>query len=1282
MLSNMCQINPYAIAVLLVFMATVLTQFLYPLLTSVPFALFDLAVAITARFGGIAAGLLATLLFILSISYFFLPPINSIAISDPGDFAQLLLSAFAAVSICYLVSKPTAPYQSEQIKQKLSEQLIDCRLQESEEQLRLAMQAALIGIWNWNLITGEIAWTPEHEQLFGLVSGCFDGCYQTFEACVHPDDRAELQQIVQAAIREHQIYKHEYRVIWPDGSVHWVEGRGQTFYDETGTPVRMTGTVMNIDDRKQAEETICRSEERYRSLVTAIFEIVWTADAAGTLTSISPAWFDLTGQSWNELQQRGWLDYLHPDDRNRAIQAWTNAVANRTSYTIEYRIQAKDGTYRDFRVRGVPVKHCDSSIWEWVGTLNDITERKRSDINLAKAKLELEQRVAERTIELTVANNRLLQAFLELQRSKQEVEDLYNRAPCGYHSLDTHGIFVRINDTELNWLGYTREQVLHKLKFVDLLTPDSKNIFHEHFPKFRQQGWVNNLEFQLCNKDGSTRWVSLSATAIYDQAGRFIMSRSTVFDISERKRIEAERNQAELALRESEARYRQIVEIANEGIWEINADGYTTFVNPKMADLLGYRVEEMLGKSLFELMDEESRAIAEANLERRRQGIVEQHDFKFQRRDGSALWTIVSTTPIVNSAGEFSALAMVTHISDRKQAEMALQKSEQKFRAIFEQTFQLIALLAPDGTLLEVNQAPLDFAQMKREEILQRPLWEVPALATSVVTQEIAKTAIAQAAAGEFYRSEVTVPGADGNYTTFDFSVKPVLNEAGEVSLLIAEGRDISALKQAEESLAKELMQSKALFKASFDGIVVLDQQGNVVDASESFAQMLGYSLEETLHLHVADWDAQWSKEELAKIIQNSMFVHTPFETLHRRKDGSLYEVEISVSDVKLEDRVLQLCICRDITKRKQTEATLAQLASIVESSDEAIFSKTLEGTVLSWNASAERLFGYSSEEMIGCSITQIIPANQLEKEAWILEQLKRGEHIHHYETVRQCKDGTLIDIAVTISPIKDAEGKIIGAAQIAHDITEQRAVEQMKAEFISIVSHELRTPLTSINGALELLSTGLIQPDSARGQETLQIAAAESDRLTRLVNDILDLERLESGKIRIERRPWNLGELMYRAIDFMQLAANQAAITLLVEPVSIVLQIDGDRILQVLTNLLSNAIKFSPNHSTIWLTAKIDAAQEDKPDTAASTPHVLITVCDQGRGIPAHKLERIFERFQQVDASDSRKKGGTGLGLAICRSIVQQHGGNIWVESIVEQGSSFHFTLPLITDE
>jgi signal transduction histidine kinase len=246
------------------------------------------------------------------------------------------------------------------------------------------------------------------------------------------------------------------------------------------------------------------------------------------------------------------------------------------------------------------------------------------------------------------------------------------------------------------------------------------------------------------------------------------------------------------------------------------------------------------------------------------------------------------------------------------------------------------------------------------------------------------------------------------------------------------------------------------------------------------------------------------------------------------------------------------------------------------------------------------------------------------------------------------------------------ADGVPVTMRGTGQDITERREVERAKDEFISVVSHELRTPLTSIRGSLGLLASGVFGPLPDKGQRMVEIAVHNTDRLVRLINDILDIERIDSGAIDMHRQPCDGVELIKRAIQCVEQFATDAQVSLSGVGEAVVFWADPDRVLQALTNLIGNAVKFSPAGSTV----RVSCTRDDGD--------VRFDVADDGKGIPADRLNSIFERFQQVDASDSREKGGTGLGLAICRMIVERHGGRIWVRSELGAGSTFSFALPI----
>jgi PAS domain S-box-containing protein len=376
--------------------------------------------------------------------------------------------------------------------------------------------------------------------------------------------------------------------------------------------------------------------------------------------------------------------------------------------------------------------------------------------------------------------------------------------------------------------------------------------------------------------------------------------------------------------------------------------------------------------------------------------------------------------------------------------------------------------------------------------------------------------------------------------------------------------------------------------------------------------------------------------------------------------------------------------------ERHKWERAQLLLAGIVESSEDAIVSKNLDGIIDSWNAGAERLFEYTAAEAIGQPVTLIIPADRVDEEKMILNRLRKGERVEHFETVRISKTGKLIDISLTISPIRNRQGEVIGASKIARDITERRHFEEelerlllqerslraeaeraarLKDEFLATISHELRTPLNAILGWATMLRRGpLDELTAARGIEAIERNAKAQ---AQLIEDLLDVSRIISGNLRLELKPIALSSVVKGAMDSVQLAADAKEIRLqmVLDPAADNVRGDAARLQQVVWNLLSNSIKFTPPGGSVTV-------EIDRVDSTAQ-----MTVTDTGEGISREFLPFVFDRFKQADGSTTRKHGGLGLGLAIARHLMEMHGGTIAASSPGEGlGSTFKVHLPLAT--
>ncbi len=376
------------------------------------------------------------------------------------------------------------------------------------------------------------------------------------------------------------------------------------------------------------------------------------------------------------------------------------------------------------------------------------------------------------------------------------------------------------------------------------------------------------------------------------------------------------------------------------------------------------------------------------------------------------------------------------------------------------------------------------------------------------------------------------------------------------------------------------------------------------------------------------------------------------------------------------------------MTEPIQTDEANARLAALVDSSDDAIISKNLDGIITSWNKSAERMFGYTAADAVGQPITMIAAADRPHEMQQILQRIRRGEKIDHFETVRRRRDGTEINVSLSVSPIRNAQGEIIGAAKIARDISqriqaqkereallaseraaraEAERANRMKDEFLATVSHEIRTPLNAILGWAQLLQTGHVSDSELA--EGLEIIERNSRAQAQLIDDLLDMSRLVSGKMRLEIKPVDLGAVIAAVLDTVRPSAEAKSIEITTDIRRDVptLLADPMRIQQIIWNLLSNAIKFTPSDGKIQVRALRSGRQ------------IELVVADTGQGISPAFLPYVFDRFQQADSSSRREHGGLGLGLAIVKQLVELHGGTVRAESAgLNRGATFRFTLPV----
>src|SRR3989440_3626382 len=489
------------------------------------------------------------------------------------------------------------------------------------------------------------------------------------------------------------------------------------------------------------------------------------------------------------------------------------------------------------------------------------------------------------------------------------------------------------------------------------------------------------------------------------------------------------------------------------------------------------------------------------------------------------------------------------------------------------------------------------------------------------------------------------------------------------------------AVTSTSETDTRQIKQQRKWFEVTLasigDGVITADIDGRVTmlnPVAESLtgwknADARGQPLEDVFQIVNEDTRDEVENPALRAIKEGVIF-GLANHTLLITKEGKEISIDDSGAPIKSGGEMLgAVLVFRDITERRRAEQARALLAGIVDSSEDAIVSKSLEGIITSWNTSAERMFGYTPDEAIGKSITIVIPRELREEEMMILGRLRQGERIEHFETVRVTKAGKPINISLTVSPIRNKQGEIIGASKIARDITDKvraeeertrllasersareraEAASRAKDEFVAMISHEIRSPLNAILGWSQMLRQGAL--DKTAATNALESIERNARAQAQLVSDLLDVSRVITGKLRMNARPVDIMSSLESALESIHPAAEAKQITIDVqaEPYATVVTGDADRLQQVLWNLLSNAVKFTPRQGRVSVKiTRIDSYLE-------------VAVSDSGIGIPQEFLPFIFDRFSQADTTSTRKHAGLGLGLAIARHIVELHGGTI----------------------
>lgn len=695
---------------------------------------------------------------------------------------------------------------------------------------------------------------------------------------------------------------------------------------------------------------------------------------------------------------------------------------------------------------------------------------------------------------------------------------------------------------------------------------------------------------------------------------------------------------------------------------------------------------------------------------------VPSFDAQLRRKDGVLLPVTLHVSALRDGAGTLAGLVvMALDQSVTLRQEQALRESQERYRDLFENSSEMIATLSPAGKFLYANPAWNRFFGQDNGTLLALESFEElfgPSCRSEVAAH------FRHVLDGETVdRALVRHHTADGRVLDLELSLSQ-RRKAGNPLAVRCLLRDVTQQKQREHRLALQLAVSQIMGESASPGAaatrvlealcvsqgwdVAFKWEVNAEEKQLEFSTAWGVPgrrtealIQQSMGLKLAKGmelpGRVWQEERPVWITDlASMPAEPRIESAVRHEMVSGWAVPVRAgnqvlavlefySHLRLREDRETLAVIETVAaslgqmlarshEQGRTEELYRQQQILLDSVADGICGVDRHGLVSFANPAAALLLGGRGDRLTGKPVHELLhgaaPAGRECSEDCPLRRAAEDHVALAGEGTIFRHDGTCFPAEFFLTPILD-QGRFSGSVLSFRDISQRSALDRMKDEFISTVSHELRTPLTSIRGALGLLSSGFLGEMNEKAANLLRIASTNSDRLVRLINDILDLERIQSGKEPLAFRPVQLAEIVGQAIEGMQPVADAAGVQLIHDTTQAEIAADPDRLLQVLTNLLSNAVKFSPPNSTISVILR------------PGETGVTLSVIDHGRGIPADKLEAIFGRFQQVDASDSRQKGGSGLGLAICRTIVRQHSGRIWAERNPVCGSTFRVFLP-----
>ena len=1181
--------------------------------------------------------------------------------------------------------------------------LAEATLSESEERLRMALDASRMGVWDSDEVTGQAYFSPECYDMLGVDASEFDGSSAAYRARLHPDDRDRVVAAFEAALASRATFAAEYRVLRPDGGIVWISDIGSPRYDDAGRLVRVTGTLQDVSARKRDEQALLDAAELVRAVEDSVIDHMAVLDHAGVIVAVNAAWASFARLHAGEpgiAQVRpgvgdSYLDACGaaaPDHAADAAFMKTGIAAvldgTRDKLTLEYACRLGDAQHW-FDLAVTPLKVAGGGA---VVVHSDVTERKQAEHDVREGR-EIFRQLAE------IGSDYFweLDAELRFKAVSPTVGDRHGLPPDEVLGLPRW---------ELPYVGVTPEMIA-----------EHRRTLEAHLP-FR--GWKAGL----VNPAGETRWFRGSGDPIYADDGTFKGYRGVSQDITLS-------HTAEEALRESERRWIMAMEAAGHGVWDWNGRTDKLYYSHRWKQMLGYADAE-IGDTLAEWQDRvhpDDVVAALAELERHERGDTPLYrsEHRVRCKDGTYKWLLdLGTVTERDAAGK--ALRMIgTHTDLTWQHEIRdkLEESEEVYRSLVSALSEGVLIVDANGRVQGCNPSAERILGLSQEGILAdgmlregRTLYPdglpyPPELLPSART--LATGVSCQGVILGRFRPNGDVVWLEMNSEPLRHAVSHRLMGA------VVSFTDVTERHAAEQQLRKLSL----AVEQSPNGIVITDIGGRIEYANDAFARITGYQPTDAAGVAANGLYPEGTEPERIDALYATLRAGESWkgEFLNRRANGEDSIDLVLISPIRHQDgRITHyLAIHEDVTELKRAGAELemhrhhlellvTERTRELEAANEARdatehFAKTIAdnipGVVSYWdrdvrcrysNGGFWEWFGKTTLEVAGRTMAEVKGDAYYARVRQYVEHALRGDFqqfereiikpsgevgylwTHYIPDLHDGEVSGFFVMSTDITAVKRAELRL---QQLNDELTVSRdraeAASRAKSSFLANMSHEIRTPMNAIIGLTHLLQRDTQNPLQ---QERLGVVSGAAQHLLQVINDILDLSKIESGKMTLEEGDFSLDALLTRLCDLVGDRARAKSLELVLDTDLLPDMLRGDpmRLSQALLNLLGNAVKFTERGSIVL--------RGEVLENANGSMLVRFEVKDTGIGIPADKLPALFAPFEQADSSTTRRFGGTGLGLAITRRLAEAMGGEVGVHSVPDEGSTFWLTVRLRTSQ